>query len=36
MVVFNCIGSNVFDMLCLGILWMIKIIVIVLNSVVYI
>ena len=36
MAVSNCIGSNVFDMLCLGIPWMIKTTVITPNSVVHI
>lgn len=36
MAVSNCIGSNVFDMLCLGIPWMIKTTVISPNSVVHI
>jgi len=36
MAVSNCIGSNVFDMLCLGIPWMIKTTIISPNSVVYI
>lgn len=36
MAVSNCIGSNVFDMLCLGIPWMIKTTVISPNRVVYI
>lgn len=36
MAVSNCIGSNVFDMLCLGIPWMIKTTIISPNSAVYI
>lgn len=36
MAVSNCIGSNVFDMLCLGIPWMIKTTIITPSSVVYI
>ena len=36
MAVSNCIGSNVFDMLCLGIPWMIKTTIISPNSVVHI
>ena len=36
MAVSNCIGSNVFDMLCLGITWLIKTTVITPNTAVYI